>query len=86
MGLQCCMGFFLVWDEQELLFWLLVAVASPVAVTGSKVHRLSSYGSQAPEHRLSGCGAWAYCFTTYGVFSTGNQTYVSFIGKMILYH
>lgn len=49
-------GFFSSWDEQELLFWLLVAVASPVSVTGSKFHRLSSYGSQALEHRL-----WLWC-------------------------
>ena len=54
-----------------------------VAVTGSKVLRLSSYGSQALEHRLSGCGAWAYCFTTYGVFLTRDQTYT---GRLILYH
>ena len=76
-------GLFSSCDEQELLFWLLVAVASLVAVTGSKVLRLSSYGSQALEHRLSGCGVWAYCFTTYGVFLTKDQTYT---GRLILYH
>ena len=70
LGLRCCVWAFSSCGEQGLLFvavhGLLTAMASycgaqalgaraPVVVAC----RLSSCGSQALEHRLSSCGAWA---------------------------
>ena len=42
----------------SLLCGVLTGKAS-VAEHGSRVHRISSCGPRAPEHRLSNCGAWA---------------------------
>ena len=49
------------------VFWLLIVVASPCRAQALKhagfsslEYRLSSCGSQAPEHRLNSRGAWAY--------------------------
>ena len=38
---------------------LLILMASPVVAYSSRARGLSSCGSQALEHRLNCCGAWA---------------------------
>ena len=38
---------------------LLILMASPVVAYSSRARGLSSCGSQALEHRINCCGAWA---------------------------
>ena len=63
LGLRCCMIFSLVAVSGSyflaVLRELLIAVASLPWSTGSGHTGFSSRGSQALEHRLSSCGAWA---------------------------
>ena len=70
LGLHCCSRAFSSCGERGLLFaavrGLLIAVASrcgaqALGTQASAVvaRRFSSCGSQALEHRLSSCGAWA---------------------------
>ena len=47
---------------------------------------LSTYGSQALEHRLDSCGAWAQLLRHVGSSWTGDWTHVSYTGRWILCH
>ena len=62
LGLRCCSWVFSScgeWGRFSLVVRrLLTVVVSLVWSTGSRAHGLSSLSSQAPEHRLSSCGAW----------------------------
>ena len=67
LGHGCCMGFSLVAESRgysRVLHGLLTVVASLAAELGLRAsvavaRGLSSYSSQALEHRLDSCGSWS---------------------------
>ena len=88
-GLRCCVGL-----SPVAVPGLLTAVASPVAehrlwgmwVSAVAARGLCSCGSQALEHRLSGCGAEALLLCNmWDLPSPGIQPY-SPTGRQILHH
>lgn len=61
--------------------WLLL-----LGSTGSRASVLSSFGSQALEHRLNSCGAQLSFLEDVGSSRIRDRTHASCIGRPILYH